>query len=455
MRVEPFYQTNTEHAISLVMLGASRFINNSGELSSHDYNSLKAQQFSGKLGEIGAITNNKGLTQKIYIGAGENATDEQVMAAAVMALPVGSYQTEKKISLAAQVVWSLAQYQFDKYRATTNMPRILVVAKRNLKEIITEASAIFLVRDLINTPANDMGPKALSDAVAGVAHEHGAEFTAWVGDDLLREKFFAIHAVGRGAEEAPRLLSLTWGNPKHPRVALIGKGVCFDSGGLDIKPAVNMRWMKKDMGGGAHVIGLAAWIMANKLPVHLTVLVPAVENAVDGKSFRPGDVIKMRNGLSVEIDNTDAEGRLVLADAFSYACENNPELIIDFATLTGAARVAVGTDIAALFSNNNEVAQELLKVSQKVNDPVWQLPIFDEYKELLASKIADYVNSSASPYAGATVAALFLQLFITPDIPWLHFDIMAWNLRSKPGRPEGGEAMGLRAVYHYLKMKYA
>ena len=276
-----------------------------------------------------------------------------------------------------------------------------------------------------------------------------------MGDDLLKANFPAIHMVGRAAENSPRLLSLSWGDANHPRVTLIGKGVCFDSGGLDIKPSAGMRLMKKDMGGAAHVLGLAMWIMANQLPIRLEVLIPAVENSIGPNAFKPGDILTMRNGLTVEIDNTDAEGRLILADVLVKAEEARPELIIDFATLTGAARVAVGTEMAAMFTNDEGLALSLTEASREVADPLWRLPLFAPYETMLDSNVADLANASASSYAGAITAALFLQRFISPATSWVHFDIMAWNVSSKPGKPEGGEAMGIRAIAHYLQKKYA
>lgn len=294
----------------------------------------------------------------------------------------------------------------------------------------------------------------MSAAAAELARQYQADFCEWVGDELLTANFPAIHVVGRASEFEPRLIQLTWGQADHPLIALVGKGVCFDSGGLDIKPALNMRLMKKDMGGAAHVLGLAQWIMANQLPVRLQVLIPAVENAVGSRSFRPGDVLTMRNGLTVEVDNTDAEGRLILADAMVKACEEKPELLIDFSTLTGAARVAVGTDIAALFTGNDELASTLSRLGEEICDPVWRFPLFSGYESMLDSTVADVINASPSPYAGAITAALFLKRFIHAATQWVHFDIMAWNLASKPGKPEGGEAMGVRTVARYLKEKY-
>jgi leucyl aminopeptidase len=274
-----------------------------------------------------------------------------------------------------------------------------------------------------------------------------------VGDELLKAGFPAIHAVGRAAAQAPRLLSITWGNPKHPRVALVGKGVCFDSGGLDLKPSSAMRLMKKDMGGAAQALAAGKWLMMQQLPICLQILIPAVENAVGPDSFRPGDVLTMRNGLTVEVENTDAEGRLVLADALCLAAEQQPELLIDFATLTGAARVAVGTGLAAMFSNDDQLATDLTAAGLRMRDPLWRLPLFAPYEELLQSTVADLANATGAPYAGAITAALFLQRFVPKGLPWAHFDIMAWNLATTPGKPEGGEAMAVLAVCDYLQNK--
>lgn len=299
-----------------------------------------------------------------------------------------------------------------------------------------------------------MGPKQLAGVVAKMAAQWDASYEEWVGDELLDANFPAIHMVGRAAVNKPRLLSLTWGNSGHPRVTLVGKGVCFDTGGLNIKIGDWMRLMKKDMGGAANVLGLAEWIMASQLPIQLRVLIPAIENVIGPEAFKPGDIVTMRNGLTVEIDNTDAEGRLVLADALVKAAEDKPELIIDFATLTGAARVAVGTEIAAMFTNDESMALALADASAQVCDPIWRLPLFAPYDTMFSSSVADMTNSSPSSYAGAITAALFLQRFVAASTSWVHFDIMAWNLSNKPGKPEGGEAMGIRAIAHYLTKKY-
>ena len=455
MRADDYYQTGTEKTIPLILLTTADCLGGFVDLTVFERNCLAAQQFAGNLGDIGIITDKDGNLSNIYVGAFENTTDVLAMANVATRLPSGRYVVEKPLSHAAMVVWSLAQYQFDKYKACDVAPRMLSVQRQDLPAVLAEADAVFLVRDLINTPTNDLGPQELADVLSNLAHEHGAEFKQWVGDDLLKDNFPAIHAVGRASAAAPRLLSLVWGDEKHPRVALVGKGVCFDSGGLDIKPSNGMRWMKKDMGGAAHAIGLAKWLMTHRIPIRLQVLIPAVENAVDGEAYRPGDVLTMRNGLKVEVHNTDAEGRLVLADALVKACEDKPELIIDFATLTGAARVAVGTELSAMFANDDALAKALSESACTTNDPVWRMPLYEGYAELFDSSIADFSNAADSPYGGAITAALFLQRFVTPGVPWAHFDIMAWNLSSKPGRPEGGEAMGMRAVGEFLRRKYS
>ncbi len=454
MRAENFYQTFTEQAIPLILMGSPDFLKDNHGLTAFERNSLIAQQFEGAIGDIGIISDSEGNPSRIYIGAGDNNTDALAIASVATTLAPGSYIISETVSHHAEVSWSLAQYQFDRYKDNLLAPRRLVLKNKALTEVVAEAAAVFLVRDLINTPTNDLNPEALAEVLAEVAATHGAEFKQWVGDELLSENFPAIHAVGRAAAGAPRLLSIVWGDVQHPRVTLVGKGVCFDSGGLDIKPSAGMRLMKKDMGGAAHVIGLAQWLMTHQLPIRLQVLIPAVENAVDAFAYRPGDVLTMRNGKKVEIHNTDAEGRLVLADALVKACEEKPELIIDFATLTGAARVALGTDIAAMFTNDDTLAIALTESGKVTHDPVWRMPLFDDYEALYCSSIADFSNASDTPYGGAITAALFLKSFITPEIPWVHFDIMAWNLSAKPGKPEGGEAMAMRAVGHYLRTRY-
>ncbi|MDP1603159.1 MAG: leucyl aminopeptidase family protein [Legionella sp.] len=455
MRSDLFYQTEASQALPLFLVTKAQWESKDSFLTDTERNLLATQQFKGKPGDIALITDAEGLPTKACIGAGDN-NEVLAIAHAATRLPKGNYTLQKDVSHFALVTWALAQYRFDHYKKHEITPRVLTLTSDKLDAVKREAAAIFLVRDLINTPANAMGPKELSAVMANMANEFNAEFEEWVGDELLKANFPAIHTVGRAGANAPRLLSLKWGNANHPRVTLVGKGVCFDSGGLDIKPSAGMRLMKKDMGGAAQVLGLAQLLMSQQLPIQLHVLIPAVENVIGPDAFKPGDIITMRNGLTVEVDNTDAEGRLVLADALVKACEASPEpgVIFDFATLTGAARVAVGTEIAALFTNDDDLAAALAEASKEVNDPMWRLPLFTSYESMLDSSVADMANASSSPYAGAITAALFLKRFIPATIPWAHFDIMAWNVSSKPGKPEGGEAMGIRAIAYYLQNKY-
>ena len=373
-------------------------------------------------------------------------------------LPEGTYRIHGTPPGVASLGWLLGQYKFDRYltNETPRGPRVLVTSDVAQIDAIThEAKAVALVRDLVNTPAADMGPGDLEAQAAALAKAHDAVLTVTKGHDL-EIGYPMIHAVGAAAarEHAPRLIEIEWGNPAHPRLAIIGKGVTFDSGGLDIKPSSGMRLMKKDMGGAAHALALAQLIMTARLPVRLHMLIPAVENAIAGNAFRPGDILTSRKGLTVEIANTDAEGRLVLADALTRAVENDPVLIIDFATLTGAARVALGPDLPATFGNNDELTDDLLAAAKDVNDPLWRLPLHNGYADMLKSDIADLNNAPDGGFAGAITAALFLQKFVSPDTPWLHLDTFAWRPTAKPGRPKGGEALGLRAVWAMLQARF-
>lgn len=371
-----------------------------------------------------------------------------------LTLPAGVYELMNVADVTDfAIAWGLGAYQFTRYKKSTRTPAQLLV-RDHLAYVENVVSAIYLVRDLINTPADDLGPSELAKEVEDLGHHFKAKVRQVVGNALLKQNFPAIHAVGRASDDEPRLLDLTWGDVKHPKVTLVGKGVCFDTGGLDLKPSNYMLLMKKDMGGAACVLGLARMIMAAKLPIRLRVLIPAVENAVAGGAYRPGDVVKSRKGLTIEIGNTDAEGRVVLADALTEAVSENPALLIDMATLTGAARVAVGTEIAAVFSNNDDFVNAVMLQGVERNDPIWRLPLFAAYRESLNSSIADINNNGSDSYAGAITAALFLKEFVPDDIPWLHFDIMAWNTRAKPGRPVGGEAMAIRALFSYLTNRF-
>lgn len=372
-------------------------------------------------------------------------------------LPAGLYQVQACEQQLEQIAlgFMLGGYEFSEYKAKGAAKAQLAIADATLfARLNQQANAINLVRDLVNTPAADMMPQHLSQVMADLAHTYDGSFSEWVGDELLEQNYPTIHMVGRASENKPRLLDLRWGADDAPLVTLVGKGVCFDSGGLDLKPSSGMRNMKKDMGGAAHVIGLAQLIMAAKLPVRLRVLVPAVENAVSRNAFRPGDVIKTRKGIMVEIDNTDAEGRLVLCDALSEAQNDDPQLLIDFATLTGACRIALGTELPGFFSTDRDVANGIFDAGIAVADPVWQLPLFEQYKSLLKSDVADMANCASTPFGGAITAALYLKEFVEPTTPWVHFDVMAWNLRSLPGRPVGGEALGIRAVFNYLESRF-
>lgn len=454
MKAELFYAVeHQEKAIPVYLLSQSQWDKDKETFTVAERNYFIARQFKGALGEFCCVHNADGMIEKAYIGSGAGQQHIAVAQAALL-LPPGCYQIKEELSQQAALFWALAQYKFVDYKKAILTPRILQVSDAWKKNLLALADAVFLVRDLINKPANDMGPQHLAATMQQLAQIHSAQFEQWVGDELLSANFPAIHTVGRASVNAPRLISLTWGKEANPRITLVGKGVCFDSGGLDVKSASGMRIMKKDMAGAAHVIGLAQWIMQMQLPIRLQVLVPAVENSIGPNAFRPGDVITMRNGLTVEVDNTDAEGRLILADALVKACEEKPELLIDFATLTGAARTAVGTDISALFCNNDELAAKITEESMRCFDPIWRLPLFTGYNELLKSSVADMVNSCDSPYAGAIIAGLFLQRYVSDGTAWMHFDMMGWSVGNKPGKPDGGEAMGLRTVADYLLQKY-
>ena len=355
----------------------------------------------------------------------------------------------------AALSFALGLYRFTRYRkADTKEIRLVVPDGIDGGELSRTVEGVFLVRDLVNTPSNDCGPAEIEAAVRAIAERFGAKFRSIAGDDLLKENFPLVHAVGRASSRAPRLIEFTWGEETHPRIALVGKGVSFDTGGLDIKTSAGMLLMKKDMGGAANALGLAQMIMAAKLRVRLHVVIAAVENSISGESFRPGDVIKSRKGVTVEIGNTDAEGRLILADALTLADEAAPALIVDFATLTGAARVALGPDLPAAFTGDDALAEQLARCAAAEADPCWRMPLWQPYRSMLDSRIADMNNVGTAPLAGAIVAALFLERFVERTKSWLHLDLFAWNPSSKPGRPEGGEAQTIRALMALLTDRY-
>jgi len=421
---------------------------------------LEAHRFDGKTGFAFLMLPRGGEFEVVSTVKNAAELSPWCLAKLGESLPEGTYKLAEGEPGVAALGWHLAQHRFDNYRSKKDEPergpRILLTGEAaKIDETVRLAGATALVRDLVNTPAGDLGPAELEAAARREAKRSGAQVKVTAGDDLAKH-YPLIEAVGRAAipERAPRLIELEWGDPKHPRIAIVGKGVCFDSGGLDLKPASGMRLMKKDMGGSAHALALSRLIMAAKLPVRLHLLIPAVENAVSGAAYRPGDIVQSRKGLFVEIDNTDAEGRLVLADALDRAVEEKPELVVDFATLTGAARIALGPDLPATFANRDELAAELESAARAVEDPLWRMPLWDPYDEMLKSDIADLANAGGAPMAGCITAAMFLKRFVPDDIPWAHLDTYAWRDAGKPGRPKGGEALGLRAAAALLRGRY-
>jgi leucyl aminopeptidase len=415
-----------------------------------------AAGFEAKAGRYLLLPGKAGLGGVLFgLEAGDDSKDLFLPGRLPQHLPDGVYRfaNEPHDPRLAALAFALGLYRFARYRKaeareiTLDLPQSL--DRDDLQRII---EGVTLARDLINTPANDMGPAQLELAAKDLAARHGAKITAVVGDDLLKQNFPLIHAVGRAATGAPRLIDMTWGVASHPRVTLVGKGVCFDTGGLDIKPDSSMLNMKKDMGGAATALALAHMVMARRLKVRLRVLIPAVENSIAGGSFRPRDIYVSRKGISVEIGNTDAEGRLILADALTLADEDKPELIADFATLTGAARVALGPDVSPFFTDDDALADELTKCAMAENDPLWRLPLWRPYEAMLESKVAD-TNNVGGGQAGAITAALFMRRFVTAR-SWLHVDLFAWTPSAKPGRPEGGECQAARALYALLAARY-
>ncbi|MCP5418897.1 MAG: leucyl aminopeptidase family protein [Gammaproteobacteria bacterium] len=421
-------------------------------------NWIEGTGFKAKPHTICLAPGGEGTLDRVIVGV-ETVDDPWALGGLPYALPAGCYYLQSEWEAVSQerllVGWGLGAYRYTRYKESKQTPAQLVMPEFcDDQAIERRLQSFYLVRDLINTPAADMMPEQLADTLFALAGEFGAQAKQWVGEELLQADFRLIHAVGRASVHAPRLLDLSWGETAHPRITLVGKGVCFDSGGLDLKTANGMRLMKKDMGGAAHALGLARLIMSAGLPVRLRVLIPTVENAVAGNALRPGDVVRSRKGLTVEIDNTDAEGRLILCDALAEAVTDQPELLLDFATLTGAARVALGTEVPALFCNDDGLAEGLLAMAVNERDPFWRLPLHKPYRDMLDSRIADIANSSSGGFGGAITAALFLQEFVPATISWAHFDLMAWNSKARPGRPEGGEAMGLRAVFQYLCQRF-
>jgi leucyl aminopeptidase len=427
--------------------------------SAEDRALLDAHRFDGKTGFAFVILPRGGDIEVVSAVADAASLSPWCLARLGEALPEGTYKLAQGEPGKAALGWLLSQHRFDTFHSSKDPERgarVLVTGEAaRIDETVRLAEATALVRDLVNTPAGDLGPAELEQAVRDQASRFGVELRVTSGD-ALSEGYPLIAAVGMAAsrERAPRLVEAEWGNAAHPRVAIVGKGVCFDSGGLDLKNATGMRLMKKDMGGAAHALALFNLVAAANLPVRLHLLIPAVENAVSGAAYRPGDVVKSRKGLTVEIDNTDAEGRLILADALERAAEDKPELIIDFATLTGAARIALGPELPALFANSDELFEGFEVAAREVDDPLWRMPLWDGYEDMLKSDIADIANATGSQMAGCITAALFLRRFVAKETAWAHLDTFAWRSKARPGRPKGGDALGLRAAFALLSTRY-
>ncbi|NGP17261.1 leucyl aminopeptidase family protein [Devosia aurantiaca] len=417
----------------------------------------KANSFSGQRGRLLALPDSDSGIAGWLFGLGNTTSRSPFLAGQASAnLPEGTYALAGEIEdpTLAAIAFRLGAYRFDRYRQAKPSPVLVLPEGADEDEVDRQVEAATLARDLISTPANDLGPDALEKAARDFARRNGMTVHVTVGDDLLSANFPMIHAVGRASAQAPRLIDLTWGDPSHPKVTLVGKGVTFDTGGLDIKPAAGMLMMKKDMGGAANILGLAHTIVSANLPVRLRVLLPVVENAIAGSAFRPGDILRSRAGLTVEIGNTDAEGRLILADALTLADEESPDLVVDMATLTGAARVALGPDLPAIYSSDDTVASQVVAAGATVEDPLWHMPLWSNYDSQLNSKIADLNNVGTGGYAGSVIAALFLRRFVKNAKAWLHMDIFAWVNEARPGRPVGATDQGIRAVYTMLRERY-
>src|ERR1700730_10112448 len=450
------FATNGSAAIPIWFVTAASYAEVRERLSAGAPAFADAAGFEPRPAHYLALRGQAGLSGILFgLESADDAKDLFLPGRLAQQLPSGVYRfaNDPHDTRLGALAFAMGGYRFTRYHKSEgrkiklDLPQS--IDREDLERVV---EAVTLVRDLINTPANDMGPAELEDSARAVATHHDASVNVIVGDDLLKENFPLIHAVGRAAARAPRLIDLTWGEADHPRVTLVGKGVCFDSGGLDIKPDASMLNMKKDMGGAATALALAHMIMSRKLKVRLRVLIPAVENSISGGAFRPRDIYKSRKGITVEIANTDAEGRLILADALALADEDKPALIADFATLTGAARVALGPDVAAFFTDDDRLADDLMRTAKAENDPLWRLPLWRPYESMLESKVAD-INNVGGSQGGAITAALFMRRFVTAK-SWLHFDLFAWSATAKPGRPEGGDCQAARALYALLAAHY-
>lgn len=418
-----------------------------------------ASGFTAGVGEMCLLPSGDGSVSGALVGLG-SGLDPWALSDLPLSLPAGVWSLDgvrdPDDAVQSCLAWALGAYRFDRYRRQEERvpARMVWPAGVDHAAVGRWVGAIEWVRDLVNTPAEDMGPSELEDAARGLAQRYGASLEVIVGEALSGRNYPAIYMVGRASPRAPRLIDIRWGDPSAPRLTLVGKGVCFDTGGLDLKPSSGMRLMKKDMGGAAHALALASLVMDARLPVRLRVLVPAVDNAVAGNAMRPGDILRTRKGLTVEISNTDAEGRLILADALAEGDSEKPDLMIDFATLTGAARVALGPELPALFSNQDTLAADLVAAGQREQDPLWHMPLWDGYRAMVESRIADLDNAPEGGMAGAITAALFLQAFVSNSTPWAHIDLFSWNQKARPGRPVGGEAMTLKAIFSVLQDRF-
>ena len=451
-----FYTNEDSNSIPINVVLKSEFSDWMNTQSGYLKNWIETSKFKAKASSLLCIPNAQGELDKVLVIAGANNMI-WCLGDCPKQLPAGKYHIASSHKNNDQIYlgWGLGAYQYSRYKKSKDpLCKLHIDSSIDANKLSAIMQATATVRDMVNTPASDMMPQHIAEKCRAIVQEFNLRFSECVGNDLIKENYPVIHAVGRASEHEPRLIEFEWGNPEHPKVSLIGKGVSFDSGGLDIKNAQGMRLMKKDMGGAAHVIGLATVVMKLKLAVHLQVLIPTVENAISANAFRPGDILTSRSGKTIEIDNTDAEGRLILCDAISKATDDSPDLLIDFATLTGSARIALGTEVPAFFTNDHTLADDLMQASKTVNDPIWQLPLHQSYRYMLDSTIADICNSSESGYGGAITAALYLKEFVPAETKWIHFDIMAFNIRARVGRPKGGEAMGLRAVVEFLQQRY-
>lgn len=432
------------------------------DLPDHHRRWVEATGFRAEAGTYSLVPGTDGTFAHVYVGR-PDLLDTWALGNLSSSLPPTLYHLADNLTAEEATKlclgWALGQYQFSRYKQNGdknnggNKPQPVLITPQHADQAYIDAAteAMTLVRNLVNTPAGDMGPDQLEEQARAIAATYRADIQVTTGDDLLTQNYPMIHAVGRASDEPPRLIDMRWGDENAVKVTLVGKGVCFDSGGLDIKNATGMKLMKKDMGGAAHVLGIATMVMKLNLPVRLRVLIPAVENSISGNAMHPLDVLNTRKGITVEVGNTDAEGRLVLGDALWEASSEHPQLLVDFATLTGAARVALGTELPAMFCTDAAIADTLKQIGQQLDDPLWPLPLHAPYRSMLESKVADLSNISNGSYGGAITAALFLKEFVAPHIPWVHIDVMAWNLRALPGRPEGGEAMGIRAIAELIR----